>query len=190
VVVALANCVSAIFVSRGLGSRFLPFGIISYRSSARVVCQLCAATVQVLRRSGNEKEKRYAEIIAPVRRRPSLYITAPFVLAPSPSTWLSSVGLRDAQAATICLWSYQIESLIVAEEVPLLCSEQVVARPHLLLVTLVLCNAASTEVGKEAWRHPLCASLQRKKKKEWSCVPPKDRHARMASCDKGSTDLK
>ncbi len=81
--------------------------------------------MQVLNRSGTPLEKKWAARIEPVRISATLH---------------SQTHCKDnlrVQHFNVCL--------------PL----QVLRRPHFLLVTLVLCNAAATEVGARGISSPL-----------------------------------
>ena len=85
--------------------------------------------IQVLLRSGSAKEKKWAARIEPV----------------SSSTIQSQCNASSAREAVVS----RNESLVrwQSTKAPAM---QVLRRPHFLLVTLVLCNAAATEVGAKA----------------------------------------
>lgn len=82
----------------------------SAQTEAQRMCPKHNPVVQVLRRSGSEREKRHAQRIEPV------------------------------SGGSLSFWACMSSAMLINA------SMQVIARPHFLLVTLVLCNAAATEV--------------------------------------------
>ena len=94
--------------------------------------------LQVLRRSGTRQERAWAKRIEPVSQ-PSNSFLRYEAAAWSAAAWSSMVLCKDCREARK---SMHHSPFCVAERVP----AQVLKHPHFLLVTLVLCNAAATEV--------------------------------------------
>ena len=127
--------------------------------TCEAVCKETGADVsgvgeQVLRRSGTPQEQVWAARIEPVRSSCSRVArcTCTAVAAPSLVPQYAVLS-RPSNTPGDCYWKRRTCAPLPAvavhtcgHQVPLLVCAQVVRRPHFLLVTLVLCNAACTEV--------------------------------------------